>query len=101
MFIVYVVLCFSVSLQAHESCEDDLAFSYAYYEKTINFINQGDSKYALYYAKMFQLEAYEFKLMCGEKKLNTDIPFADIVTEHKKIEDFLFEEKLLKAKMLH
>jgi len=100
LFLIFIVFSFSTSIHAHESCKDDLAIAYNHYEKTIGFIKKNNKKFALYYAKMFQLEAYEFKLMCAKQRLDIEMPFGDIVAEHQKIENYLFNEELIKEKML-
>ena len=74
-------LCLDAS--AHDECLDDMNSANDYYERSVDYKKNNKLEHALYSAKMFQLEAYEFNLVCKEKlKSVTDkYSYEDILEE--------------------
>jgi len=61
-----------LNLNAHDSCKDDLSLAYELYDTTVVHIGNKAEKDARYFAKRFQVEAFEFFLLCKEEYKNND-----------------------------
>ena len=101
-FFIVMVFGFFFDASAHESCLNDINSSKSYYQKSVEYKKKNKLEHAAYSAKMFQLDAYEFKLVCKEKlKLETSAcSYEEIVDELIEKENRLSEEGLLKERLL-
>lgn len=97
-----IMLGFFLDASAHEGCLNDINSANEYYEKSVNYKKNNKLEHAMYSAKMFQLEAYEFNLVCKEKlKLEAnEYSYEEILEQLIQKEKWLREQGLLKDKLL-
>lgn len=97
-----IMLGLFLDASAHDECLVDINSANDYYEKSVKYKKNNKLEHAVYSAKMFQLEAYEFNLVCKEKlKSVTDkYSYEDILEELIEKEKWLMGQDLLKNKLL-
>ena len=97
-----IMLGLFLDASAHEGCLDDINSANDYYEKSVNYIKNNELEHAIYSAKMFQVDAYEFSLVCKEKlKLETrKYSYEGLIEQFVQKEKWLNEQGLLKDRLL-